>query len=105
MKTLLVIMNVVALFVSFGAILWAWRILRFDTRSNEARLTLLRSIDAKYEGSATAGPGQGETSDQKFEEYRAAGKQIFTYNDMQHAPEMVEARINKHAAHGIGLQI
>ncbi|MGO4383858.1 hypothetical protein AB4Y80_06480 [Specibacter sp. RAF43] len=105
MKTFLVIMNVVAFLVSFGAILWAWRILRSDTRSNDALLTRLRSIDAKYEGSATAGPGQRKTSDQKFDEYRAAGKKIFTYNDMQHAPEMVEALINERAARGIGLQV
>lgn len=48
MKTLLVLMNLLALVISFGAILWAWFIIHKDMRENSALFARLKEIEQRY---------------------------------------------------------
>jgi hypothetical protein len=105
MKTLIVVLNVASFVASFGAILWAWFVVRKDMESNAALLARLRAIDAAHAERVVALPGGLEDTEKKFADYREAGKTMFTYGDIQHAPEMVKALIYTHAASGLGPQV
>lgn len=105
MKTLVVVLNVASFVASFGAILWAWIVVRKDIRANSALLARLRGIDATHVELAKSLPGGREDTKKKFADYREAGKTMFTYGDLQHAPEMVKELIYRHAAGGLGPQV
>lgn len=105
MKTLLVIMNVLAFVVSFGAILWAWYIVRKDMRENAALLTRLKEIERAYASEPAAIFGGGPRTDEMRAEQQAAGKTMFTYGDMDNMPELVKHLIYSHAASGLALQV
>lgn len=99
MKTLLVVLNLVAFVLSFGAIAWAWYAVHKDVQNNRALMERLKAIDVRYAN------GGRERTDEKFAEYRRAGKTMFTYNDLQHMPELVKDLIYRHAAGGLGPQV
>lgn len=105
MRTLVVLLNILSFVASFGAILWAWFVVRKDIRENSELLARLREIDVKHAEGARSVPGGREDTPQKFAEYREAGKTMFTYGDLQHAPEMVKELIYRHAASGLGPQV
>ena len=110
MTTLLVVLNILAFVISFGAILWAWIALRRDIKGNEDLLERLRVIDANYANDPAgvllgAQGGSAERQEQKLAEWRASGKQMFTYGEMNHMPELVKSLIYSHAAGGLGTQI
>lgn len=110
METLLAIMNVLAFAISFGAILWAWVILRRDVKDNDELLAMLKAIDQKYEEEPAdalvrAMRVSPELQAQKIEEWRQSGKQMFTYGEMNHMPELVKSLIYAHAASGLGTQV
>lgn len=101
----LAVLNVLAFALSVGAILWAWVAVRRDIASNSKVLTELRNIDAKYEQMPGGEPTDRETQAAKFRDYRQAGKFIFTYNDMQHMPEVVKTMIFQHSVGGLRSQV
>ncbi|MFS0715924.1 hypothetical protein ABC337_02660 [Arthrobacter sp. 1P04PC] len=90
MKTLLVIINVLAFVVSFGAILWAWYIVRKDMRENAALLIRLKEIERAYASEPAAIFGGGSRTDEMRAEQQAAGKTMFTYGDIDNMPELVK---------------
>lgn len=65
----------------------------------------LQAIDAKYELVPSTTGNHAETQAAKFDDYRAAGKFIFTYSDMQHMPELVKSMIFHHALGGLRSQV
>lgn len=106
MKTLLVLMNVMAFLVSFGAILWAWLNVRKDMQGNEALLLRLKEIDEGFakEPAEIFGGSEGRQQE-KREQQRAAGKMMFTYGDLANMPELVKHLIYSHSLRGLALQV
>lgn len=105
MKTVLVVMNVLAFVVSFGAILWAWTLVHKDMRENSALLNLLKEIEQKYANEPPALFGGGSRAEAMRAEQREAGKTMFTYGDMDNMPELVKHLIYSHAVRGLGFQV
>lgn len=110
MKTLLAVLNVLSFAISFGAILWAWVVLRRDVQANDDLLERLKAIDEKYEREPADAfvqliGGPTDRQQEKIEEWRRTGKQMFTYNEMNHMPELVKSLIYMHAASGLGAQV
>lgn len=105
MKTVLVIMNVLAFLFSFGAILWAWHIVHKDMQRNSALLARLKEIDLAYANEPAGLFGGGSRTEEMRAEQRAAGKTMFTYGDMNNMPELVKHLIYSHAVSGLGLQV
>lgn len=105
MVTLLVVLNVLAYVLSLGAILWAWVAVRRDIAHNSKVLDQLRAIDARYEQLPRGTQSHDERKAAMFEEYRQAGKFIFTYQDVQHMPELVKSMIFQHSLGGLRSQV
>lgn len=105
MKTMLILMNVLAFLVSFGAILWAWHKVRKDMRDNEALLLRLKEIDEEYAKEPAELFGGGDRQQEKREQQRAAGKMMFTYGDLANMPELVKHLIYSHSLSGLALQV
>ncbi|WP_251421185.1 hypothetical protein [Pseudarthrobacter sp. NCCP-2145] len=105
MKTLLILMNVVAFIVSFGAILWAWMKVRKDMRDNAALLDRLKEIEREYANEPAEPFGGGDRRQEKREQQLAAGKTMFTYGDLANMPELVKHLIYSHALNGLALQV
>ena len=105
MKTLLVVMNVLAFVVSFGAILWAWIIVHKDMRANSALFARLKEIERTYADEPASMFGGGSRTEAMRAEQRTAGKTMFTYSDMDNMPELVKHLIYSHAVSGLGLQV
>ena len=105
MEAFLVVLNILAFIVSFGAIVWAWCKVRKDMRSNAHLLGRLEDIAQEYR----SGPHGGSTGEERLQEKHdrqvAAGKTMFTNGDMENMPEMVKHLIYTHAASGLGLQV
>lgn len=105
LKTLLILMNVLAFLISFGAILWAWFKVRKDMRDNEALLLRLQEIEQEYANEPAELFGGGDRREEEREQQRAAGKTMFTYGDLANMPELVKHLIHSHALNGLGLQV
>ncbi|MDD7836404.1 hypothetical protein [Paenarthrobacter sp. AB444] len=105
MKTFLAVLNFAAFAVSFGAILWAWFVVRKDMRANAALLERLKEIERAYENEPAAVFGGGDRRAEMRAEQKAAGKTMFTYGDMNNMPELVKHLIYSHAISGLALQI
>lgn len=105
MKTMLILMIVLAFIVSFGAILWAWFKVRKDMRENEALLVRLRGIEKAYANDPAQLFAGGDRTHEKREQQRAAGKTMFTYGDLDNMPELVKHLIYSHALNGLALQV
>lgn len=101
MKTLLVVMNVFAFVLSFGAILWAWYAVRKDMRGNAK---LLES-ELAYASEPAGLLGGGSRREEMRAEQKVIGKTMFTYGDLDNMPELVKHLIYSHAASGLALQI
>ena len=99
------VLNILAFIVSFGAIVWAWCKVRKDMRSNAHLLDRLKEIAQEY-SSGPHGESTGEERRQeKHDRQVAAGKTMFTNDDVENMPEMVKDLIYTHAARGLGLQV
>lgn len=105
MKTLLVLMNLLAFVISFGAILWAWFIIHKDMRENSALFARLKEIEQRYANEPPSIFGGGSRTEEMRAEQQAAGKTMFTYSDMDNMPELVKHLIYSHAVSGLGLQV
>lgn len=104
-KTLLILMNVLAFIVSFGAILWAWMKVRKDMQDNAALLDRLKEIEREYANEPAELFGGGDRRQEKREQQLAAGKTMFTYGDLANMPELVKHLIYTHALSGLALQV
>lgn len=105
MKTLLVVMNILAFLVSFGAILWAWRNVRTDIRDNADLLDRLNEIERAYASGPHGGTDGEDRQREKRQRQIAAGKTMFTYSDLDNMPELVKNLIYTHALSGLGIQV
>jgi hypothetical protein len=105
MVTFLVVLNVLAFVLSLGAILWAWVAVRKDIAHNSGVLAELRAIDARYELVPITLQNADERKAAKFNDYRQAGKYIFSYQDMHHMPELVKSMIFQHSLGGLRSQV
>jgi hypothetical protein len=105
MVSLLVVLNILAYVLSLGAILWAWVAVRRDIAVNLKTLQELRAIDARYGLAPSSIENYEEKKAAKFSEYKQAGKYIFSYQDMQHMPELVKSMIFHHALGGLRSQV
>ncbi|WP_028278274.1 hypothetical protein [Arthrobacter sp. I3] len=105
MIVVLVVLNVLAFALSFGAILWAWVSVKGDVARNSEILNDLRTIDATYEPLLASTHDREGTYAARTDEYTRAGKFTFTFQDMHHMPELVKSMIFSHALSGLRSQV